>query len=83
MLYHLQLCIMHIIEKFLSSKGIPQSEMARRIGCDRGNFSRIATGKVPTPPNIALALEAETGGELDAATLNPLIAKARYAGGRQ
>jgi len=59
--------------------GLTQIEFAARVGLsNKTSISLLESGQRPTiSPQVALAIEALSGGRIDAAGLNPVIAAAR------
>lgn len=61
---------------FQRPDAISASKLAGKIGISKGRISQIRNGE-PCPAEIALAIERETGGVIDAADLSQVVADAR------
>ena len=67
------------LQSWLHAAGVTKAEMARRCAYDRSNFQRVVNGTFKPSITLALAIERETQGVIDAAELNDEIAMARKA----
>jgi transcriptional regulator with XRE-family HTH domain len=52
------------LESWLNAADIAKAEMARRVGCDKGNFHRILTGASRPTLDLAARIESETAGAI-------------------
>ena len=52
------------LESWLNAAAMPKSEMARRLGYDKGNFHRILTGVNRPTLDLAARIERETSGSI-------------------
>ena len=58
--------------------GLTLEALAKRLGKSKGHLHAVESAGYATA-KLALAIETETNGEIDAASLNPEIAQARRA----
>ncbi len=63
---------------YRETHGLSLEAMASRVGKSKGHLHAVESASYATA-KLALAIEAATGGAVDAATLNPEIAQARQA----
>lgn len=67
------------LSQYLETDGAPSlTDLAERIGISKGRLSQLRDS-VEWPPELALEVEKQTNGVLDAAQLSPIIARARQA----
>lgn len=62
---------------WLSEAGLTDVELARRIGTVPSTVNRARRGIRNLSPELALAIERETGGQVRAETLSPRVALIR------
>lgn len=62
---------------YLEREGITDAAFAAKINRDRSIVNKLRRGVLKPTPEIALAIEEQTNGAVDAAHLNPAIAAAR------
>lgn len=66
------------LDAYLKQDGIKAGDLARAIGVSKGRLSQIRGGE-KCPPELALKIEAATGGAVSASALSHVIALARAA----
>lgn len=66
------------LDAYLNEPGNKASDLAKAIGISSGRLSQIRGGD-PCPPELALKIEAATGGRVSASVLSHVIALARAA----
>lgn len=59
-------------------QGQTGEEFGARIGLSKGKVSELERGLFPCSPDVALAIEKLSGGRIDAAELNEVVARARH-----
>lgn len=65
------------LDKYLKRPGaLTLTELAARMKVSKGRLSQLRNAR-DWPPELALTIEQETGGALDAAAISPIIARAR------
>lgn len=70
--------LLHPIAALRARLGLTQEEFGARIGLrTKGSVSLVERGLSTMSPEVALAIEEISGGEIDASELNPIVAKAR------
>ena len=67
------------LNEYLKREGLTLETFGERIGVTKGRLSQLNNGPGDWPPDLALNVEEKTGGEIDAAELSPIIARARTA----
>lgn len=68
-----------LLSTYLDTEGAPSlTELSVRLGVSKGRLSQLRDAK-DWPPDLALKIEVETAGVLDAAQLSTIIARARQA----
>ena len=67
------------LSQYLEKEGAPSlTDLSVKLGVSKGRLSQLRDAK-DWPPDLALKVEKETDGALDAAVLSPIIARARQA----
>lgn len=65
------------LSQYLDRSDAPSlTDLSARLGVSKGRLSQLRDA-TDWPPDLALKVEAETGGALDASLLSPIIARAR------
>ena len=65
------------LDEYLNRDGaISLTDLSAKIGLSKGRLSQLRK-EADWPPDIALKVETETGGALDASFLSTIIARAR------
>ena len=64
------------LSQYLERRGAA-AELSTKLGVSEGRVSQLKTKAGDWPAELALLAERETGGELDAAELSSIIARAR------
>ena len=67
------------INEYLEQTGTRQAELARLVECDRGHLNHICAGRAKASPQLALRIEAATGGLVRREVLRPDIYPAAHA----
>lgn len=68
---------MHTLDQYLTTEGAKSlTALSAAIGISKGRLSQLRNA-TDWPPELALNVERETGGILDAALLSPIVAMAR------
>ncbi len=68
---------MQTFDQYLRSDNADKlTAIAARVGVTPGRLSQLRRS-VKWPPELALAIERETGGAVDAAHISPVVAQAR------
>jgi transcriptional regulator with XRE-family HTH domain len=66
------------LSEYRKAHGLTLEQFAERVGKSKGHIHAVENENYATA-KLALTIERETGGEVDAAFLNPSIAEARRA----
>lgn len=65
------------LSEYLDKEGAPSlTDLSVKLGVSKGRLSQLRDA-VDWPPDLALKVEQETAGALDASRLSPIIARAR------
>ena len=65
------------LSQYLETAGAPSlTDLSSKLGVSKGRLSQLRDA-TDWPPDLALKVEEETGGALDASELSPIIARAR------
>lgn len=65
------------LSQYLESNGAPSlTDLSVKLGVSKGRLSQLRDA-TDWPPDLALKVEEETKGALDASMLSPIIARAR------
>jgi|TARA_R100000479_G_scaffold176487_1_gene131301 DNA-binding transcriptional regulator YdaS (Cro superfamily) len=65
------------LDTHLAREGAPSlTALAAKVGVSKGRLSQLRHSN-EWPPELAMAVEKATGGELDAGELSPIVAQAR------
>lgn len=65
------------LDTYLKRPGaISLTDLSKQVGISKGRLSQLRNAE-DWPPDLALKVEAETAGALDASTLSTIIARAR------
>lgn len=65
------------LDDYLKLEASPSlTELSEKMGVSKGRLSQLRDS-TDWPPELAMTAEEQTGGALDAATLSPVVAKAR------
>lgn len=65
------------LSQYLERDGAPSlTDLSAKLSVSKGRLSQLRDS-LDWPPDLALKVEAETGGALDASRLSPIIARAR------
>lgn len=67
------------LTEYLKREGLSLEAFGSRVGVTKGRLSQLINGTADWPPDLALTVEEKTGGELNAADLSGIIARARQA----
>lgn len=67
------------LTEYLKREGLTLETFGERVGVSKGRLSQLNKDGADWPPELALTAEEKTDGELDAAELSPIIARARQA----
>jgi hypothetical protein len=68
---------MHTLDQYLASEGAKSlTALSAAVGISKGRLSQLRNAK-DWPPELALHVERETDGRLDASCLSPVVALAR------
>lgn len=62
---------------YLESESISDADFGILVSRDRSIISKLRSGTLKASPELALEIERQTDGRVDAALLNPIIAAAR------
>lgn len=67
------------LSQYLETEGAPSlTDLSVKLGISKGRLSQLRDS-TDWPPDLALKVETETNGALDASDLSPIIARARQA----
>lgn len=67
------------LSQYLETADAPSlTDLSVKLGISKGRLSQLRDS-LEWPPDLALKVEEQTGGTLDAAQLSPIIARARQA----
>jgi hypothetical protein len=68
------------LSEYLDREGSPSlTDLSAKLGISKGRLSQLKSSTDDWPPDLALKVEEETGGALDAGKLSSIIARARQA----
>lgn len=65
------------LDSYLRREGVSESDFATKVQRDRSIVNKLRSGKLKASVELALAIERETAGAVDAGSLNPAVAAAR------
>jgi DNA-binding transcriptional regulator YdaS (Cro superfamily) len=65
--------------EYLKRENLSLEKFGEKVGVSKGRLSQLNNDGTDWPPDLALKVEEQTGGEVNAADLSSIIARARQA----